>query len=146
MKSHNYFLEQNEHKEVRLISKNPSKLHHWTTMKTEAAIVSQMSIIIYQSPECNTPEDMNLHQHHCRNLKYHMMYFWQKLYFCLTFVLASPFPSNGKDFISKNVLITGGFPTYILKSLKSRILFQPLLTCSSSRILKNCYLSPLLFC
>ena len=106
-----------------------------------------MSIIIYQSPECNTPEDVNLHEHHCRNLKYHMMYLWQKLYFCFTFVLASPsFPSNGKDFISKNVLITGGFLTYILKNLKSRILFQPLLTSSSARILKNCYLSPLLFC
>jgi len=86
-----------------VISKNPSKLHLWTTLKTEAAIVSQRPIIIYQSPECNTPEDVNLHQHHCRNLKYHMMYFWQKLYFCLTFVLASLsfLPSNGKDFIAK---------------------------------------------
>lgn len=74
-------------------------------------------MIIYQSPECNTPEDVNLHQHHCRNLKYHMMYFLQKLYFCLSIII---FPKQRKRLNSKNLFITGGFLTYILEEFEKQ--------------------------
>ena len=41
----------------------------------EAASASETSVTIYQLTVCHTPEDLNLHQHWCGNLKFHKLTF-----------------------------------------------------------------------
>jgi len=41
----------------------------YLTLKMEAVCSSKTIVTIYQSTHCDIPEDLNLHQYQCQNLK-----------------------------------------------------------------------------
>jgi hypothetical protein len=45
--------------------------HQGTALMMEAASISETSVKLYQTTQCNTPEDSHLHTHHHKNLKYY---------------------------------------------------------------------------
>jgi hypothetical protein len=46
-------------------------LHHQGALMVEAVSSSEMLVNIYQTIQCNIPEDSHLHIHHCENLSSH---------------------------------------------------------------------------